>query len=291
MIKFYSLSYIYLIIKFNYIMFFIGKIFFLIYFVFFTGFAFSNEINKTAQKIEKKEENNTKNKENTKKIKTVESVYDRPYSLLDNNIEWNLLGGGMLTMFGASLAAVGILYIMPESITNWDKDDAKDIFKKWKDNVSEGPVMDEDDWFLNWITHPYCGAVYYLAARSAGANIFYSFLYSTFLSTFFWEYGVESFAEVPSKQDLIITPVIGSLFGELFYVSKRHILENDGKLFNSRGFGKVTIFLMDPITEVTKLFVKPDNKIMEEHQVALYSFPIVDKHGGIGYGLNFSFKF
>ena len=52
------------------------------------------------------------------------------------------------------------------------------IFKKWKDNVSEGPVKDEDDFFLNYITHPYWGAVYYMSARSAGANIFYSFLYS-----------------------------------------------------------------------------------------------------------------
>ncbi|WP_203249645.1 MULTISPECIES: DUF3943 domain-containing protein [Cysteiniphilum] len=64
-----------------------------------------------------------------------------------------------------------------------------------------------------YIGHPYAGAIYYMAARDSGFGEFESFLYSAFISTFFWEYGVEAFAEVPSIQDLIVTPVDGWLLG------------------------------------------------------------------------------
>lgn len=222
----------------------------------------------------------------------IESVYTRPYNAFDNNIEYSYIKTSMLVMAGASVLGAGILYLLPESFTNWDKDDASDIFSKWKNNVTEGPVMDEDDFFLNYVTHPYWGAVYYMSARSAGANVFYSFLYSAILSTFFWEYGVEAFAEVPSKQDLIITPVVGSMFGELFYLSKRRIINNDYQLLGSRTLGKITIFIMDPITEVTKFFLREDKDDLEENKdIALYSFPTIDSHGAFGYNISFSYKF
>ena len=193
-------------------------------------------------------------------------------------------------MFGGSIAGAGILYLLPESVTNWDKDDASNIFKKWERNVREGPVKDKDDWFLNWITHPYWGAVYYMAARSSGLGILYSFGFSCFLSTVFWEYGIEAFAEVPSKQDLIITPVVGSIFGELFYLSKRKILNNDYKLLNSTKLGHVALFLMDPITEISSLFIK-DKSLIEEQKVAIHSFPMVDNDGNLGYNIALNIKF
>ncbi|MFZ2890098.1 DUF3943 domain-containing protein, partial [Sulfuricurvum sp.] len=51
-------------------------------------------------------------------------------------------------------------------------------------------------------------------ARNDGLSIGESAAFSTLMSTFFWEYGYEAFAEVPSIQDLIFTPLVGSLFGE-----------------------------------------------------------------------------
>ena len=207
---------------------------------------------------------------------------------MENDINYKLLKTDTLVMVGASAVGAGILYLLPESFTNWDKDDSRGIFEKWKDNVSEGPVKDEDDFFLNYITHPYWGAVYYMSARSAGANIFYSFLYSTLISTFFWEYGVEAFAEVPSKQDLIITPVVGSLFGELFYKSKRHILSNDYMLLGSTELGKTAVFLMDPITEISKFFIGDKNNDNEEFVV--YSNPIISNNG-FGYNVNLKYRF
>jgi hypothetical protein len=223
-------------------------------------------------------------------IRKYQSVYTRPYSFWENDIEFKLAKAQVWTVLGASLAGLGILYLMPESFTNWDKDDSSDIFKKWRKNVKEGPVRDEDDWFLNWITHPYWGAVYYMSARSAGANAPVSFLYSAFVSTFFWEYGIEAFAEVPSIQDLIITPVVGSIIGEGFYLSKRHILSNDYHLLNSTILGHTAIFLMDPVSEVASWFIK-DKKKIENKDVSLYSFPSITRNGDIGYNIPVSIRF
>ena len=109
------------------------------------------------------------------------------------------------------------------------------------------------------------------------------------LSTFFWEYGVEAFAERPSIQDLIVTPVCGSILGEGFYLAKRHIKDNNDELLGSVTLGKTVVFLMDPITEFTDwLFEdKPANK----QQMSFSSQPLITPHGGLGYGLHMKINF
>ncbi len=150
-------------------------------------------------------------------------------------------------MFGMGLGVLGILAILPESFTNWDKSELKEFHKKWWDNVSSGPVMDEDDLFLNYITHPYFGGVYYIVARDSGYNQWNSFIYSFLMSTFYWEYGIEAVAEVPSLQDLIITPVGGWLYGEWAYRQKRSIVANDNLVLGSSALGSTALFLLDPV--------------------------------------------
>ena len=218
------------------------------------------------------------------------SIYDKPYSFFENNINFNQIKKNTYLVLGASIIGAGILYLMPESVTNWNKDDLKTgkVFKRWKNNVKEGPVIDKDDWFLNWITHPYWGAAYYMSARSSGANAFYSFLFSTLASTFFWEYGIEAFAEVPSKQDLIITPVIGSIIGEGFYLAKRHIYENDYKLLDSKILGVTTAFLMDPITEVWKLFSKDKTN---KNNIQSFVIPNYNSQNGFSYNIYLTANF
>lgn len=215
-------------------------------------------------------------------------VYDRPYSLSENIVDKETIKRNTAVMFGVGVGTMAFLYAMPSGFTNWE-DDGKSPFKKWWDNVSREPVWDSDDFFLNYVTHPYAGAIYYMGARSAGANAAYSFLYSFALSTFFWEYGLEAFAERPSIQDLIVTPVIGSLLGEGFYVAKRHILENDGYLCDSKTLGKATLWLMDPITEAGHLLWGNDKPVNESF--SLSSQPIMTRSGHIGYGLQMSFSF
>lgn len=216
------------------------------------------------------------------------SAYDRPYSLDENQVDKRLLTQNTGLLVGAGFGVMGLLYLMPSSFTNWDDDD-KGPGKKWWDNVSRAPVWDKDDLFLNYIAHPYVGALYYMGARSAGVNATGSFLYSFALSTFFWEYGIEAFAERPSIQDLIVTPVAGAAVGEAFYLAKRHILENNGQIGDSKALGKAALIAMDPMTEASNLIwgkEKPMNGTL-----AFSSHPMVSHSGHMGYGLHMSFAF
>lgn len=158
----------------------------------------------------------------------------------------------------AAVGVAGILYMMPESISKWDKNKMKNLGKAWRDNVKEGPVVDKDDWAINFIGHPYSGAAYYQIARHSGFSAMGSFGYSVVMSTFFWEYGVEAFAETPSIQDLIITPVIGSIMGEVFYRTEQRIRANDGKVMGSKKLGSFLMIVMNPMgalsSEINQLF-------------------------------------
>lgn len=166
--------------------------------------------------------------------------------------DYRRLGYNTGIFAGAAIIGFSVLWAMPERVTHWDKQEMKEkgIFWKWKRNINEGPVWDEDNWVLNWVTHPYCGGVYYMTARSSGFNRFESFGYSALMSTFFWEYGIESFAEVPSVQDLLITPVVGSVVGEGFFYAKKTIVKNDHKILKSKILGYTALMLMDPFNTI-----------------------------------------
>ena len=173
-------------------------------------------------------------------------VYPPPYR------DWRRLGYDSAMFLGTTVIAFGVLWAMPESVTNWDKEEIKEkgILWKWKENVKAGPVWDKDNWVLNWITHPYSGGIYYMTARSSGYTVLESFGYSAIMSTFFWEYGIEAFAEVPSIQDLVITPVFGAAVGEGFFYAKKSILRNDRKVLKSKFLGYTTLFLIDPFNTI-----------------------------------------
>jgi len=114
---------------------------------------------------------------------------------------------------------------MPSNITGWGKDvDASELVDRWWLNVSRKPVWDRDHWTINYIGHAYFGGNYYQVARKSRYNQWDSFVYTTLMSTFFWKYGLEAFAERPSVQDLIYTPISGWLCGEWAYHAEQRIL-------------------------------------------------------------------
>ena len=147
------------------------------------------------------------------------------------------------------LGTMAVLVALPESISNWDLDELQkeSLSDRWKEHVKAGPVIDKDDFFINYIGHPVSGAWYYTMARNDGLDEFDSFLYSVFVSTFVWEYGYEAFAEIPSLQDLIATPVVGSLLGEYFHHLELSLDKNNGKIFNSTTLGNIGYFFLNPI--------------------------------------------
>jgi len=165
--------------------------------------------------------------------------------------------------FGASLLDFAFLWSLPEDSTQWDKEKMRKegMVKQWSKNLESGPVWDEDGLLFNWVAHPWVGAVYYMNARGSGFKIWESFIYSTLMSTLFWEFGLENFVEIPSWQDIIITPIIGSLIGEVFFICKGKIIRNERNLLNSYFLGRVALFVMDPFNELLDMFgYKTKNK-------------------------------
>jgi hypothetical protein len=149
-------------------------------------------------------------------------------------------------LFIIGVGFMGVLLNLPPSIVKWDEDEKIDptrLFKKYFDNIKNGPVVDNDDWMINYIGHPVSGAWYYTMARDLGLSPTKSFLYSAVMSTFFWEYGIEAFAEKPSLQDLIVTPVVGALMGEVFWQLNKKIIANG---YDHTILGGIAQFLMNP---------------------------------------------
>ncbi len=70
-----------------------------------------------------------------------EIFYDEPFHVslfsAENGEDKERLWSQTKSVFAYGVAVIGVLYIMPESITNWDKDD--EDFIKWGSNVKSGP--------------------------------------------------------------------------------------------------------------------------------------------------------
>ena len=187
---------------------------------------------------------------------TLEATSERPAITPD----WKGLRRDTLYFLGYQVAVVAVLYALPESETNWDKNTAG--FSKWWDNVSN-PHRDTDDAYLNWITHPYWGAAYYIRGRERGLSRWQSFGYSALLSTLY-EYGAEAFFEQPSYQDLWITPVLGSLLGEFVFSPLRESIK--AKPGGPDGMDKFLLVLTDPLGAANEL---TDRLFGVETQVSL----------------------
>jgi hypothetical protein len=158
--------------------------------------------------------------------------------------DWRGVRRDVSYFLGYQFAAIAVLYVAPESISGWDREQKRNYsFSKWRNNVSK-PVWDEDRWWVNYITHPYWGGAYYIQARERGLDRAQAFWYSALLSTLF-EYGAEALAEPVSAQDLVVTPVVGFLVGEyLFAPLRERIRAKPGKLDWS---DKTLLFVTDPL--------------------------------------------
>lgn len=167
---------------------------------------------------------------------------DSDTDLKDKVKDFTIIGVGMMALLAAA----------PKSFTNWGDSPFNDPLKKWRSNVGSKPVVDKDDWAVNYFGHPYSGGAYYVVARKAGYSPAQSFGFSAFMSTFWWEYGLEAFAEKPSIQDLIITPVLGALFGEAMYHWNKQIEANGGRIYGSKFLGTIGLILTDPAGSIMR---------------------------------------
>lgn len=235
-------------------------------------------------------------KESFKIVPSRVNIYDIPYTVLGNYPNYKQLAINTGVLYGAGFLTLGVLYALPEGATSWNKKEIVDVspLKRWRNNVKKGPVVDNDNPIFNYILHPYGGAAYYMSARSQGFNLVYSFLYATAVSTFFWEYGIEAFMEIPSIQDLIITPIGGLILGESFYLLKRHLVDNDYQLFGSYFIGNIVSYLIDPVNEVIGLFTGNPNRNKNKSSnssIGYYPWINTNRSSGNTFGFTVSLTF
>ena len=113
--------------------------------------------------------------------------------------------------------SLAFLFSSSKKKNNWEDGFGSELFRHAPGNLqrafTEVPAWDKDGFQTNYIEHPYAGSFYYNCIRNKGGSFFQSFGYAAIGSTLF-EYVTEGMFEQPSIQDLVTTPVLGSLMGE-----------------------------------------------------------------------------
>lgn len=226
------------------------------------------------------------------------SIYDMPYSINDSYPNYRRLAGNSAVLMAGGILTLGILSILPEDATAWNKKETRTVpmFQRYFDHVMHGPVIDHDSAIFNYVLHPYAGAAYYMSARSQGFNMWQSWLYSFLVSTVFWEFGVEAFMEYPSIQDLIVTPMGGLLLGEAFYLAKRYIVQHDYELLGTKWLGYPAAFLLDPVNECLGYFRGNNARGWSSRHYAESTVNFTPqitplRGGGVGYGFSVNVTF
>jgi hypothetical protein len=156
--------------------------------------------------------------------------------------DWAGLGRDTAFFAGYEAVVAGVLYLLPESVTKWTAEQRKTSMSRWWENVQH-PQWDEDHWYVNYLGHPYFGAIAYVRARERQFGAFGGFWYAALLSTLY-EFGIEALFERPSYQDLIVTPMGGLLLGAfLFEPIRKHI---HGKP-QRQWYDHLTLAVTDPL--------------------------------------------
>ncbi len=107
------------------------------------------------------------------------------------------------------LGAVWYWLDIDRNLADWDRLSLDQRFT-W-----EAVRLDNNEFFINHVAHPFVGSVYYAFARSNGLNVLEAAAY-TKLTSMAWEYGLE-FQERTSYNDFFVTPLAGIAFGEAFH--------------------------------------------------------------------------
>ena len=167
---------------------------------------------------------------------------------------WKKMGRAELFIGGTELICMGVLMAMPKEVTKWQPGFLNDAMKNIKRAFTTMPENDEDGWGFNYVGHPIAGSLYYNSIRSQDATIFQSFVFS-FAQSAFWEYVIEGAAEQPSLQDLLITPIFGTLLGEASHVATIKMRRNG---FN--WLEKITVIVLNPFYAVNNGFRTTNKK-------------------------------
>jgi hypothetical protein len=168
------------------------------------------------------------------------------------------IGRAELLIGGAELVGITALILTPKKVTGWSPDWTQDAWNNMRHSLSMLPVWDKDDWQINYVGHPIAGSFYYNSLRSQNASIFHSFLFAT-AQSFIWEYIIEATAEKPSTQDLIITPIVGSLLGESVHRLTMNMRRNGFNFFE-----KIFVIIFNPMFAINNGFGPGFNPVRQK---------------------------
>lgn len=141
-------------------------------------------------------------------------------------------------LWPSSIAGHVGLYILKDDF-DWSKAVRWSMYKK---TFSSFPFIDRDHWSWNYEVHPYMGSISYLCYRNRAASPWQS-LAGSALNSVIYEFVIAGGTQPASLNDLIVTPLGGSLLGEGLYQFKK-ILLKDRYL---SPFEKVLVTICDPV--------------------------------------------
>jgi hypothetical protein len=130
------------------------------------------------------------------------------------------------------------LYIVQDQL---DELDRLYSLKTWKQTFTSPPVWDHDSISWNYGAHPIMGSFSYLSYRNRNAH-WTEAVAGSALNSILYEYVIAGATQKASLNDLIVTPVLGSILGEGIYQLKK-IMLRDHRLSTLE---KVALTLTDP---------------------------------------------
>ena len=163
--------------------------------------------------------------------------------------DWRGLGRDTAFFLGYQVVGAGVWFLTPESVSQWTAEQRKTSLQQWWENVRH-PQWDPDTWYVNYLGHPYFGAIGYIRARERRFGAFGGFWYAALLSGLY-EFGIEAMFERPSYQDLIVTPVGGLLLGALLFEPIRERILRKPEL---RWYDHIPLALTDPLGVSNSIF-------------------------------------
>ncbi len=97
--------------------------------------------------------------------------------------------------------------------------------RMYKRTFTLPPVWDSDTFSWNYVVHPIMGSFSYLAYRNKRAHWAEAFAGAA-LNSAIYEYFIAGATQQPSINDMVMTPILGSLLGEGIYQLKKQMLRN-----------------------------------------------------------------
>jgi Domain of unknown function (DUF3943) len=148
-----------------------------------------------------------------------------------------------------------------------DRDEFDVSWSSIRRNLKSNWVVDNDEFATNQFLHPYQGAIYHTASRSAGLGYWTSAIY-TFAGSALWEIAGETTR--PSRNDQIASGIGGSFFGEPLFRMANLVLERDrGVPRLGRLIGAAAI---SPATGLNRLaFGERFDPIFPSHEPAFFT--------------------